>query len=80
MPYDAIAIANWFLDRAFSGGDSLTPMKLQKMVYIAHGWSLGLSDNSLIHDAVEAWKWGPVIRSVYREFRDFGAETITTRA
>lgn len=79
MSYDARAIANWMIDRAWSDGERLTPMKLQKLVYISHGWHLGLKQTLLIHDPVEAWKWGPVIRSLYREFRDFGAEPITSK-
>lgn len=80
MAYDSRAIANWFIDRALSDGDRLTQMKLQKLVYIAHGWHLGLQSDSLIHDPVEAWKWGPVIRALYREFREFGADPISRKA
>lgn len=77
--YDVRAIANWFLDRAEKEGETLTAMKLQKLAYVAHGWSLAY-DEPLVHDAVEAWQWGPVFRSLYREFRDFGGSPITSRA
>lgn len=78
--YDVRAIANWFLDRAEGAGDDLTAMKLQKLAYVAHGWHLGFTGKPLVHDAVEAWKWGPVFRSLYREFQDFGSEPITRKA
>lgn len=77
--YDVRAIANWFLTRAEASGEELTAMKLQKMAYVAHGWHLAY-DGPLVHDVVEAWQWGPVFRSLYREFRDFGSQPITRRA
>jgi len=80
MTYDARAAADWFIDRAQQDGKSLTPMKLQKLVYVAHGWNLGLAHEPLVHDAVEAWQWGPVFRSIYREFREFGGDDIDKKA
>lgn len=80
ISYDVRAVANWFLDHAAKTGKTLTAMKLQKLAYIAHGWHLAMTDAPLVHDAVEAWKWGPVFRSLYREFREFGSEPITDRA
>ena len=77
--YDVRAIANWFIDRASRDGKEMTAMKLQKLAYIAHGWSLAF-DTVLVHETVEAWKWGPVFRTVYREFSDFGAEPINRYA
>ena len=78
--YDVRAIANWFLERAEKDGKPLTAMKLQKLAYVSHGWYLAFAGGPLVHDAVEAWKWGPVFRSLYREFQDFGSAPITTRA
>lgn len=80
MPYDAKPVANFFLDLAASEGKSLTPMKLQKLVYYAHGWNLGLTGEPLLDEQVQAWSFGPVIRSIYNEFREFGADEITSRA
>ena len=55
-------------------------MKLQKLVYIAHGWHLGLFDGLLISERVEAWRWGPVIESLYHEFKEFAKQPITRKA
>ncbi|MBN8626289.1 MAG: SocA family protein [Planctomycetes bacterium] len=77
MSYPARTIANWFLSRAARDGDALTQMKLQKLVYIAHGWHLGLYGEPLIMEDVEAWRWGPVIKALYRDFADFGSSPIT---
>ncbi len=74
----AVAIANFFISKSKEpDGGEITPMKLLKLVYIAHGWHLGLYDEPLISEAVEAWKLGPVVRSVYRAFRDYGSGEVT---
>ncbi|QLH42366.1 MAG: DUF4065 domain-containing protein [Coxiellaceae bacterium] len=55
-------------------------MKLAKLIYVAHGWSLALNDVPLIDEAVQAWKFGPVIESVYHEFKHFGNDVINSLA
>lgn len=79
-PYSAAAIANWFLERAERDGASLDPMKLQKLIYFAHGWYLALTGKPLIEEHPEAWDYGPVIPSIYHEFKKFGRNPITKRA
>lgn len=68
--YKASQIADFFLRRYASNGN-ITPMKLIKLVYIAHGWHLGLTDLPLIGETPEAWKYGPVIPSLYQTFKQF---------
>ncbi len=51
-------------------------MKLLKLVYIAHGWHLGLTQTQLIDEDVEAWRYGPVIPSLYRSFKTYGNQPI----
>ena len=80
MAFTAKAIANEFLDIAKGRGDALTAMKLQKLVFFAHGWSLALTGKPLISDPIEAWEWGPVIPALYHEFKKFGNEPITEPA
>jgi uncharacterized phage-associated protein len=75
-PYDARAVANYFLELAKRDGKALDPMKIQKLVYLAHGWSLAVNRQPLIVDKVEAWRYGPVIRSLYSAFRDEGSGPI----
>ena len=80
MPYSAKAIANAFIDIAQERGEKLTQMKLQKLVYVAHGWNLALLDSPLIEDTIEAWQYGPVIPTLYNEFRGYGRADINDRA
>lgn len=75
--YNPIAVANYFVEKHFETGRELTPMKLVKLVYIAHGWNLAINDEPLISESVQAWKYGPVIKSVYHEFKKYGRGQIT---
>jgi uncharacterized phage-associated protein len=61
MATGAHTVANRFLELAEAEGRSLTPLQLMKLVYIAHGWMLGIHQRPLIKDHIEAWKLGPVI-------------------
>lgn len=70
MPnFEAKAIANEFLARS---GMPLNQMKMQKLVYIAHGWNLAINREPLVRDRIEAWDGGPVVRSIWNHLRDFG--------
>ncbi len=79
MTHRALAVANYILDLADKDGEVITPLKLQKLVYIAHGWNLCINEEPLIFERVQAWQWGPVIEEVYREFKRFGNQPITSR-
>lgn len=73
----ADAVANEFLRTRLG---RMSPMKLQKLVYYSHGWSLALFDEPLIEDRIEAWQYGPVIPALYYEFKEFGNAPITRLA
>lgn len=77
MAYPAKAIANYFINKARDEKDpKLDSMKLLKLIYIAHGWSLAILDHSLINEPVEAWPYGPVISTVYQEIKYSGLRPI----
>jgi len=78
--FNAKSIANYFLELAAARGECISPMKLQKLVYYAHGWYAGYTERPLINEAVEAWQYGPVIPSLYHEFKRFGSGEITGKA
>ncbi|MBC7981342.1 MAG: DUF4065 domain-containing protein [Armatimonadetes bacterium] len=44
---------------------------------IAHGWHLGYTGQPLIPEEIEAWNYGPVIESLYRDLKGFGSGEIT---
>lgn len=73
--YSAKEIANYFLE--LSAQKDISPLKIQKLVYIAHGWHLALYEEPLVRDELaEAWEYGPVFPSIYHEFKRFGAGPI----
>ena len=78
--YSAKAIANYFLDLGDEENIEITPMQIQKLVYIAHGYHLAKTDYPLISDRIEAWQYGPVIPALYDEFSHLGPEPIYERA
>lgn len=69
--YDSLQISNYFIRLGQKDGIEVTPMKLIKLCYLAHGWYLGLKDEPLIDEAVYAWQYGPVIKKVYHEFKRY---------
>ena len=66
--YSAKAAANFFLSKFRNSG--ITPLKIQKLVYVAHGWHLAIYDERLVSDEyAEAWEYGPVFPSLYHAFK-----------
>lgn len=82
MKDSALSIANYFIDLAHSQGKIIKPLRLMKLVYIAHGFMLAMLNRSVLNprfDTVEAWKYGPVIPSVYHSFKIYGNNPITKK-
>ena len=77
MPLSPSTVANFFLEAGHRENVPVTPLMLQKLVYFAHGWYVGFTGEPLIDQPVEAWKYGPVVPSLYHEFKDFGNSPIT---
>lgn len=69
MPFKTEAVANHILRLAWAEGEQITALKLQKLVYFAHGWYLGMTGKPLINHTIEAWKHGPVVPNLYRAVR-----------
>jgi uncharacterized phage-associated protein len=80
-PYSAVDVAKRILagiDR--EAGDSITHLKLQKLVYYAQAWSLALRGRPLFAEEMQAWPQGPVAVSVYRAYAGYGREAIPAPA
>jgi uncharacterized phage-associated protein len=73
----AKTVANYFLGLGRRDYIAIDPLKLQKLVYLAHGWSLQFLQRPLIREPFEAWRYGPVVPVLYQEFRRFGGWPIT---
>jgi uncharacterized phage-associated protein len=70
--YTSFDIAFRFLNFAKEDGIIVPQMKLLKLTYIAHGYYLGFYGRPLFIDQVQAWKYGPVIPSLYQVTKRFG--------
>jgi|SRR5471030_354218 len=79
MAYSTMAVANALVSRAKTGRlKQLTPMKLQKLLFFAQSWHLARNDGDpLIDDFFCRWQYGPVIPSLYHEFKEYGASPIS---
>lgn len=58
--------------------EGITHLKLQKLVYFAQVVSVVLNKKPLFDEEIQAWKYGPVIESVYQVFQAAGREPIPT--
>ena len=73
----AIDVAKYILCIANTNGDLITNLKLQKLLYYAQAWYMvNFDGKKLFDDDIEAWQFGPVIKSIYNLFKDFGRKPI----
>ncbi|HEN9508482.1 Panacea domain-containing protein [Acinetobacter baumannii] len=78
MAHTALQVANRIIElgRTANPSQYYTPMQLLKLVYIAHGWMLGICNTPLIKEQVQAWKYGPVIPDLYQSVKKYGSNPI----
>lgn len=71
-------VANYFIGLASQEDENdLTNLKLQKLLYFAQGVYLAETKKPLFGEPIEAWNLGPVVRSVYENFKSCGSFPIT---
>ncbi|WP_017732543.1 Panacea domain-containing protein [Nafulsella turpanensis] len=74
--YTASQIANFFLSRINTEqGDSISPLKLQKLIYYAQAWHYTLFDKPLFKEPIQAWVHGPVVPQIYARFAKYTRNT-----
>ena len=71
--YDALTIAKWIINKIHP-----EPLKLQKLLYLAQGYSYAFYDRPLFKDDLEGWVHGPVVRNVYDIFKNYQYNSIDT--
>lgn len=57
-------------------GDTISNMKLQKLVYYAQGFCLAMTGNPLFPEEIQAWEHGPVSQDLYHVYKAYGAGSI----
>lgn len=72
--YSSKQIANWFINRFIqdvpNGGEYLTQLKLQKLMYFAQGFSLILNDKPLFKGRIIHRQYGPVVEDLATYFME----------
>lgn len=66
MTYRVESIANFFIDKKLK---DLTPMKIQRLLFLSQSWNMALYNDYLIDDHFVMWKYGPVIPSLYHKIK-----------
>jgi uncharacterized phage-associated protein len=70
-------IAEWFVRYSSDElGAPVDPMSLEKLVYYAQAFHFALRGEPLFADELQAWKWGPVVSTVYKKYAGYGADPI----
>jgi len=73
----ALNIAKYFLSlQNPETGDTISNMKLQKLLYYAQGYYLALNNSPLFDEEVTKWQHGPVVIPVYEEFKEHQSSSI----
>lgn len=74
------SVANEFLSLADqeSNFPIVDQMKLQKLLFYAHAWNLAYEHGPLFENDFEAWPWGPVVRDVYMQTKDYGRGKVSS--
>ena len=72
MEYSACSVANVMIRKAHESNEDITHLKVQKLVYFCHAWMLAIHKRPLLDEPVEAWRFGPVIASLYNSLRRYG--------
>ena len=70
-------VANFFLkivDR--DSGSTITPLKLQKILYYAQGYYLANYDKPLFKEDFQAWAHGPANEGIYDKYKSCKYNTI----
>ena len=74
--YTANQIAQWFISRAkydvdHNGGEYITHLKLQKLLYYAQGCYGAINGKPLFEEKIYNWTHGPVVKKIYERYKDF---------
>lgn len=75
--YSILDIADCFLrivDR--DSGSTITPLKLQKILYYAQGYYLAIHNRPLFNEDFQAWAHGPANPKIYDNYKQYGYNSI----
>ncbi len=73
---NALFVANYIIEYSNNKNYEINNLKLQKLLYFVNVRNIVENDVELFSEKMEKWKYGPVVPSVYHEYKRFGAFTI----
>ena len=77
MAYDVKEIAKKIIAKTDTEhGDTISNLKLQKMLYYMQGFHLAFFGTPLFEEEIKAWQYGPVVPSVYEEYKRYESKAI----
>ncbi|MCY4216665.1 MAG: hypothetical protein OXC92_06765 [Flavobacteriaceae bacterium] len=77
-PYTAVHIANFILFHGKQDGLLIDNLKFQKLTYIFFGWTSAFIPRTPLYlDPIYAWKFEPVIKSLYNQYKHYYKTPIT---
>lgn len=80
MKATATVLSNNVLVRGKKEHIKITPMKLQKLLYYICVKYIKETGKYPLSEPFEVWKYGPVLPSVYSEFKPYGSSPISSYA
>lgn len=75
-------VAQWFVQRASEdvnkGGEYLTQLKLQKLLYYAQGFYFSFNGKKLFKDKIIHMPYGPAVQTMLSKLGGYGSDYIKT--
>lgn len=59
---------------------NINHLKLQRLIYIAHGYHLAIHDKPLLNEKFKAWPYGPIHMDILNSFKEWGNDNIRNHA
>jgi uncharacterized phage-associated protein len=76
MVYKALDISKYIIRYEAEQGRAVSNLRLQKLLYFIQARFLVSKNEPCFFDKMEAWDFGPVVPTVYHEFKFFGSSGI----
>ena len=79
LGYNALDIAKYIIKYEGERGYCISNLKLQKILYFLQAEFLVLIGKSLFNEDLIAWDFGPIVESVYYEYKVYGGAQIASK-
>lgn len=77
--YSALDIARYVIDYSWDKRKTVSNLRVQKVLYFIQAEFLVSKDRVCFNDEIQAWSLGPVVPTVYHEYKIFGNTPIPSR-